>query len=125
MELIEQLTNYGKAWLRLTKGHVRLFVLEFKLAKSSIIPFIVSLFLLSILILSTWLSFLTFIGYEIYSYSHSILWSLISVLLINILCLMMIGTFVLIYLKQISFTRTRSNLQAYKKLELHNENKTS
>lgn len=122
MDIFERLLNYANAWLRLTKSQIKLFVLEFKLAKASVVPFLIVLFFLSILIISTWFSLLTFIGYEIYIHSQSMFWALLSVLIINIASLIIIAIFVFIYLKQISFARTRSKLQSYKKMELQDEN---
>lgn len=124
MDTINEIILLGKVWLHLAKHHTQLFLLESKLAKMSIVPLCICA-LLGIIILScTWIVFTVTIGYVIFHYTQQLLIALLSVLGINLLCLLIIAKQMSGFAENLTFKHTRANLLAYKKMQIDHENET-
>jgi hypothetical protein len=99
------------SWMRLVKAYQKLFFLELKLAKSSIVPLIVSLCLFAILAIGAWGSLLVFIGYNFYNATQNIFLSLVYLLIFNIIILAIVTGIVVKYYRQICCLKIRKLLK--------------
>jgi len=64
-----QIENFAAAWLNLVKSQFKLFQLEAKLAKKSILPLLICIVAALMLVFSFWIVLLVLIGYLIYDCS--------------------------------------------------------
>ncbi len=111
--MLENLEKMGLAWVRLIKAHAKLFLLEAKLAKASIVPIVLSGFTSFILLMSTWGLILLLGVVGIHAITHSLFLSVLIVLVINILILVSLGVFVSKLFKQLTFHNTRAHFKQY------------
>ncbi|MBY0545429.1 MAG: hypothetical protein K2Q14_07785 [Gammaproteobacteria bacterium] len=109
-------------FFRLVKGRMRLFTLEFNLAKISVIPAILLVICLLILTSSAWLTYTAFITYLIYIMTQSLLIGLLGAMLMNFI---LIGTgayFFNKFLINMKFMRTRKHFKKLKQDTNHASN---
>ncbi len=109
MDAINQLDKIFHAWSRLIKNQLKLFGMEWKLAKLTIKPLIFCLLLFLILLISTWVSIICLIGYAIYLLGNSVVITLLSIAILNIALIMLTYCFFTYLIKQASFQRVRRN----------------
>lgn len=108
---LQHLEELATHFIRLIKGRIRLFSLEFNLAKISVIPFLLLSVCIFILVITTWLILLTVIAYSIYSCSHNIFSSLLSILLLNVILTGVIAFSLNQVFKNMRFSRTRKHFK--------------
>lgn len=101
----------GTAWFQLLKAYLRLFSLELKLAKGSVVPLILSLCFFMILTIATWGILIILLEYGFYSITHNTFLSLMYTLLFNIVILLLTLFFVIKYFRQMGFRKIRKYLR--------------
>ncbi len=111
MDANHQLDKISQVWFRLVKNQLKLFGIEWKLAKLTIKPLIFCLLLFLIFLISTWVSIMCLIGYAIYLLNNNVIITLLSVAMINIVLIMLTYCFFAYLIKQGSFQRVRRNLR--------------
>ncbi len=115
--MIKELEQMGIAWIVLIREQLKLFTLEAKLAKISLLPALVCTCLLLFLSISTWLCALTLAGYGLYFYSQSLFITFLTVFLVNLGMMLTAALLLKRYLKRMSFQYTRAQFHEYQKLE--------
>lgn len=111
MSSLQHIEQLGTNFFRLMKSHLRLFKLELKLAKVSIIPLIFSLIILLILSSTTWLILLALLTYAIYFFTHNLFISFGVTILFNFIIVGIVACYLKQMVSQMQFTQTRKNLK--------------
>jgi len=120
MEFVKHLEGLASSHFKIAKGILSIFKLEARLAKSSIAPLIASLFVLFIILLSSWLSLMVLGGYILTLTLHNILYTLLIIFIFHLFLLLLLGRFLLITIRRMSFEKTRECL-SYQSGSLRNE----
>lgn len=110
-ELFSQLHRYFKIYLRIGKNRLKLFAVEYKLAKSTIKPLFLLIVLLFMSLFTLWALLLTLIGFGIYALTANIFLSLSIVLLVNLGFLILFTQGIRFLIKIGSFPKTRKNFR--------------
>lgn len=112
MRALYELSGFFSSKWDALKTLTTLIRLEAKLAALSVMPLVVCLLLLMIVATTTWLVSLLLIGYGLWWWLHNMVITLLSLLLVNLLIGLGLFKKIIAYLKQISFTHTRSCLSS-------------
>lgn len=94
--------------LGLIRACLSVTTLEAKLAVNSVLPLLVTVFLLFICILSTWFTVLVLIAYSLMQMVHSVLLVLVSMIGLHGIVLVILWYCFRFNLKQLSFQKTRA-----------------
>ncbi len=108
MNPFEHLEGLVSGKLSIIKMVVDIAKLEARLAGLSIYPLLLTLCLLLIVLMSTWLAAMLLVGYGIKLALHNSIWAISSVLLINMSVLILLLNYLLFNLKKMSFEKTRA-----------------
>jgi hypothetical protein len=108
----DTLENLAQTWLKLVRSQTRLFLLEAKLARNSIMPFLGLVLLLIVLIACLCIVTLSVILYGIYFLNGNLLFSLLLVELICIVSCLVVVWLCLRFYRQLQFSKTRRHLKA-------------
>lgn len=115
--------NFASAWFNLVKSHFKLFKLEAKLAKMSLLPLIISGVAVLLLGFSLWLVVLVMIACLIFEGTHRLwLGVLIDLLLSGVLTAIAVYL-VLKYASRIQFKETMKNLLHFRAKKAHDQSK--
>lgn len=115
--MIKELEQMGIAWVILIREQLKLFTLEAKLARISVLPAFLSACVLMLLGISTWVSALALAGYGIYYYAGNIWIALFSVFMVNLGLMVTAALLLRRYLRRMSFQYTRAQFNEYKGIE--------
>ncbi len=107
MELFEDLIKYGTTWIHLLKNHLKVFKLEAKLAQLSFFRFCIALVIISNLLLTTWLSIIFILSYEIFFHTSSLLITGLFVFIVNLILLCTIIIYAMNQIKNMQFQTSR------------------
>lgn len=110
-ELVSQFQRLIRIWLRIGRNQLKLFKLEFKIAKGTIKPLLFLVVLLLMSLFTMWALFLIFVGFGIFALTANILLSIAIVLLINMAFLVLIAQGIRFLVKIASFQKTRNSLR--------------
>jgi uncharacterized membrane protein YqjE len=110
-ELVSQLQRFIRIWIRVGKNRLKLFKLEFKIAKSTIKPLFFLMVLLVMSLFTIWALFLILIGFGIFALTSNVLLSIAIVLFINIVFLIFTVQGIRFLVKIASFQKTRKNFR--------------
>lgn len=114
MEFLDHFEGFIASKTRIAKGLWALFKLEAKLAELAIYPLIVSIILLIVVALTTWLLIMMLVGYGIMlAVKGSILWGMGGVLMMNLLAVLCLLKQISTCLKHLSFAKTRACMSNY------------
>lgn len=114
-DFICNLQRFAKIWMRVGKNRIKLFKLEFKIAKSTIKPLMALIVLFFMSLLSLWVLALLLIGLGAFALTANIPLSVAIVLLVNIAFLMLILQGIRFFLNMASFQKTRHSLRPQNK----------
>lgn len=108
------MNEYFQALLQVIKNHVKLFGLEARLAKRSLIPFCVSLISLIIVSMTTWLLLLFLVGYVAYVSKQNLIFSVGLVFIVNMIAMLVLIAITVMLFHRILFRKTRAHLGFYR-----------
>lgn len=114
MNFIEHIKGVVVGKLAIYKGLFSLIALEATLAKRSILPLLISFFLLVAAIFSLWLSFMFLLGYGLILLFHNALAGLSSLFLLNLVFVIAIAFYLRSNIRNVSFEKTRARLSNIK-----------
>lgn len=101
------------SWFRLLRGYTRLFFLEFRLAKRSVIPFFMMLGFFIIFCMVAWASVTAFGAYGLYLLTHDIFISLLIMMGVNLFILLVFYLSALKYHRQMRFLKIRKRIRSH------------
>ena len=108
MNPFEQLEGLVSGKLAVVKMVVDLFKLEAKIAGLSLYPLLLTLSLLLVVLMSTWLVAMLLVGYCFLLFVHRPIWAVAFVLFINLSAVILLLHYLLFNLKKMSFEKTRA-----------------
>jgi len=111
MSSLEHMEQLGTNFFRLIKSHIRLFKLEWNLAKVSILPLIFLLISLFILCSTTWLTLLALITYSIDYFFGNLFIGLGIAILFNLIIIGIVACYLKQMVLQMQFIQTRQQLK--------------
>jgi uncharacterized membrane protein YqjE len=114
---IQTLQELITAWVKLTQQQLQLFTLEAKLARYSIMPFLVLLLAFIIISIAVCIFTLITLCYYLYHFTQNILLSLGIIEIVSLVCLILVAKWLYVFFKQLQFPQTRH----YLKSKLHAE----
>lgn len=118
MNSFNAIIEYGKAWISLVKDHYHLFMLEAKLTKLSILPFITSCLLGLMFLTTLWMIFLITIAYFAFFFTHNVWLALLLTFLMNGLALIITVRYLRNFYNNLGFKKTKAHLASYRQLQL-------
>ena len=101
MKLLEDLEGYFSAQLNSFKMLFTLIKLEAKLAGIAVVPLIITLFMLFVILITSWASLTVLVGYFIFIQFHSFGLAIGSTMLLNLLVLCILLKYFIQNLKQV------------------------
>ncbi len=107
MNFLDELAGLILNKIGAMKSLVSITKLESRLAGLSILPLIVCIILLLVTLTGIWLTTNLLLGYLVWLYCGQVIYSLISILIINILLLVFLKRRLLSNLRKMSFAKTR------------------
>lgn len=110
---VESLEKMTSNWLGLAKKHIKLLILEAKLAKANLPAVALFFGLLVILLLNTWIFILAASCIGFYALTGSLIWSLGLTFLANLVVIIVTLLLLIKYINKVSFTKTRAHLKNY------------
>ncbi len=110
MNVFEQIEGFFTGQFNALKLLYTLLKLETKLARMSIIPMIVSVFLLLIVLFTLWTSIMVLFGYYVFYLTHSILLSIVSICGLNFIMVLGLVKYLSFNIRAMSFEKTRAYL---------------
>ncbi|WP_454780720.1 hypothetical protein [Legionella sp. WA2022007384] len=126
MEFLQQLKKLILAKISVYKTAYSLVCLEAQLAKLSIVPLLLTIFMLFIVLMTVWLSITTLIGYSLFLISNRPVLALLLIIFLNIGLLLVLIRYLSFNLKNMSFEKTRTyffqNKSILNKIGKTNEN---
>jgi hypothetical protein len=106
----EQLKTSG---LRLISAYIKLFLLEFKLARQSIVPLIICAVLLIILVASIWGFLLILIGYVISRFVGNLPHVFLFTFIVDFVITLIVALLAMKFVRQMTFPRVRKYFKAH------------
>lgn len=110
MNFFKRLESYFASKFNITKDIFSLFKLEAKLAAMNIPGLLINISLLTVILLTIWMTLMLLLGDLIFSFTKQPLVAITSVLFINLLPIFFIIKDLKLRLQQMSFARTRDCL---------------
>ncbi len=107
MNIIEELIHLVSAKFNEMKSISLLMQLESKLAAQSILPFMLSVFMIFIVLISTWFSCLTLMTYCAFLVMNNLLYALLFTFLVNACLLYAVFRYLKYNVHNMSFEKTR------------------
>ncbi|MBA3536124.1 MAG: hypothetical protein H0T84_05875 [Tatlockia sp.] len=111
MNFIKHLESFVSSKLEITKDIFKLSLLEAKLAAMNITPLLLNLTLLSVFLLTLWLTLMVFLGELVLMFTKEPLIAIGTVLIIHLILIVFLARDVKTRLQQMSFSRTRDCLR--------------
>lgn len=106
MRFLDELEGLVSSKVGAISSLLSMIKLEARLAGISIFPFIITIFMLFIVLLSTWLITMVAVGYGVMLFYNTII-ALLCVLIINVLILGILSKYAIYNLNNLSFQNTR------------------
>ncbi len=103
--------NVARAWIKLARSHTRLFLLEAKLARDSIVPFFALLLGLLILAGCLCLCALGTLLLALYQVNHNLLFSMLIVDVVGVIGFVATLWLLFVVYKQLLFAKTRQSFK--------------
>lgn len=98
--------------------------LEAKLTQLSVVPFLVTSVVLSVVLLTLWAMLMCILGCLIWEMQHRLLWVFCSLFLLNCLMLFALQYWVRYHLRNMSFQKTRQYFKSITTLEANTSEST-
>lgn len=117
MDVLKQIEQFFSARIALIKTMCTMMQLEARLAALSIFPLLISICLLLIILMTSWLLISLLVGYGILLFSNNFLLSLFLVFLLNVVLLLCLVKYLAFNLKNMSFEKTRAYFSQNKSID--------
>jgi hypothetical protein len=110
MRFIDEMEGLVSSQVNVIKIGLSMTRMEAKLAMLSVYPLIINVCMLLVILVSTWLTVMGILGYELMQVFDSMILAMSGILIVNVLVLGLLCRCLLFNLKNMSFEKTRAYL---------------
>ena len=124
MKIVEEIEGFFSSKLGVIKAVITIIKLETRLAGLSVFPLLLTMCMLFVVLIATWLSSLLLLGYFAKLMFDNIILAIVAVLLLNVGLFLGLLKYLAFNLKKMSFEKTRAYISNKESNEHDKQEKT-